>query len=94
MSNLISLPRQRTTIIGGDYEPTDAECEFTLDDEISQEMEDKAKIAEGDSKLHGMDENTKVGRDVNCDRCGKGQVGGRVRMGEMLGEGWVRMGWG
>ncbi|KAF0311838.1 Nucleosome assembly protein 1-like 1 [Amphibalanus amphitrite] len=55
----VPLYEQRNTIIGGDYEPTDAECEFTLDDEISQEMEDKAKIGDGDAKLHDMDENTK-----------------------------------
>ena len=57
------LRPQRNTIISGDYEPTDPECEFTLDDEISQEMEDKAKIAEGNAKLHDMDEDTKVGRE-------------------------------
>ncbi|XP_037070853.1 nucleosome assembly protein 1-like 1 [Pollicipes pollicipes] len=51
---------QRTQVISGQYEPTDAECEFTLDDDISEDMKDKAQIDEAPPKPPAdMDENTK-----------------------------------
>jgi len=56
----VPLYEQRATMVSGDYEPTDAECEFTLDDEeISEQLENKATIAEGEKQAHGMDETTK-----------------------------------
>lgn len=67
-----SLYEKRRLILNAEVEPTDEECDFTLDDEeeggeegdkeLCQDLESKAKV-EGEEKpappAHGFDENTK-----------------------------------
>ncbi|XP_043195431.1 nucleosome assembly protein 1-like 1 [Amphibalanus amphitrite] len=53
------LYEQRTQILSGAYEPTDAECEFPLDEELSDEMQEKAQIGDAPKPPACMDENTK-----------------------------------
>lgn len=51
---------RRASVLQGSYEPTDAECDFRLKQDISDDLEQKARLENDQAaKLHDMDENTK-----------------------------------
>jgi len=58
-----SLYEKRRTIIGGEHEPSEQERDYGLkpdeDEQLCQELEEKAKVDEEQKPLHGFDENTK-----------------------------------
>lgn len=59
MISIFFLLFQRHNIVTGLYEPTESECQWTLDDdteELSKDLDEKAKIEEVSEKKDGEGE--------------------------------------